>query len=237
MEIKELNILILYEKKEKENNKDYAYRVLKDNIMTLNLKPGELVSETELSEKLGISRTPIREVLMRLKNEHLIEVKPQTGTYISLIDINMVDQGLFMRYTLENEVVNEACNNGLSEDIIMELEKNLFAQKLIANKGDSAIEFHELDKEFHELLFKGTNKVDIWNCILNMSTHYNRMRLLIELKHEKQKNIRDHEIYLDLIKNKSSEGLDEIIKSHIKESTHYWMKIVEENDLMGYLKK
>ena len=156
--------MILYDKKEKETNKDYAYRVLKDNIMTLNLKPGELLSETDLSEKLGISRTPIREVLMRLKNEHLIEVKPQTGTYISLIDTNMVEQGLFMRYTLEREVLKEACH-GISEEILMELEKNLFAQKLISNKSDSAIEFHKLDQEFHELLFKGTNKGDIWNCV------------------------------------------------------------------------
>ena len=52
--------------------------------MSLELKPGELLSEVELSEKLNISRTPIREVLMRLKNEHLIEVKPQSGTYVSL---------------------------------------------------------------------------------------------------------------------------------------------------------
>lgn len=227
--------MILYEKKEKENSKDYAYRVLKDNIMTLNLKPGELLSEAELSEKLGISRTPIREVLMRLKNEHLIEVKLQTGTYISLIDINMVDQGLFMRYTLEKEVLKEACN-GVSDEIIIELEKNLFTQKLIANKSDSAIEFHKLDKEFHELLFRATNKGEIWNCILNMSTHYNRMRLLIELKNEKKKNIKDHEKYLELIKNKTTKGLDEIIKSHIKESTHDWMKIIEENDLIKYLK-
>lgn len=227
--------MILYDKKEKENSKDYAYRVLKDNIMTLNLKPGKLLSETDLSEKLGISRTPIREVLMRLKNEHLIEVKPQTGTYISLIDINMVEQALFMRYTLEKEVLKEACN-GLSEDIIMELEKNLFAQKLISNKPDSAIEFHKLDKEFHELLFRGTNKGDIWNCILNMSTHYNRMRLLIELKNDKKKNIEDHEKYLNLIKNKSTEGIDEVIKSHIKDSTHDWSTISQENDLIKYLK-
>lgn len=228
--------MILYEKKEKENSKDYAYRVLKDNIMTLNLKPGELLSEAELSERLGISRTPIREVLMRLKNEHLIEVKPQTGTYISLIDINMVDQGLFMRYTLEKEVLKEACN-GVSDEIIIELEKNLFTQKLIANKSDSAIEFHKLDQEFHELLFRATNKGEIWNCVLNMSTHYNRMRLLIELKNEKKKNIKDHEKYLELIKNKTTEGLDGIIKSHIKESTHDWMKIIEENDLIKYLKQ
>ncbi|WP_297135261.1 GntR family transcriptional regulator [Terrisporobacter sp.] len=227
--------MILYEKKDKENGKDYAYRVLKGNIMTLNLKPGELLSEADLSEKLGISRTPIREVLMRLKNEHLIEVKPQTGTYISLIDANMVEQALFMRYTLEREVLKEACN-GVSDEIIMELEKNLFAQKLIADKNDSAVEFHELDQEFHELLFKGTNKGDIWNSILNMSTHYNRMRLLIELKNDKKKNMRDHEMYLKLIKNKSSEGIDEIITSHIKKSTQDWLVIAEENDLIKYLK-
>ena len=227
--------MILYDKKEKENSKDYAYRVLKDNIMTLNLKPGELLSETDLSEKLGISRTPIREVLMRLKNEHLIEVKPQTGTYISLIDINMVEQALFMRYTLEKEVLKEACN-GLSEDIIMELEKNLFAQKLISNKPDSAIEFHKLDKEFHELLFRGTNKGDIWNCILNMSTHYNRMRLLIDSKNENKKNIEDHEIYLKLIKDKCPQKIDEIITSHIKKTNHDWLSIAEENNLMEYLK-
>ena len=178
--------MILYEKKEKEKGKDYAYRVLKDNIMTLNLKPGELLSEADLSEKLGISRTPIREVLMRLKNEHLIEVKPQTGTYISLIDSNMIEQAVFMRYTLEKEVLKELCN-GVSDEILMELEKNLFAQKLVANKVDSAIQFHELDQEFHELLFKGANKGDIWNSILNISTHYNRMRLLIELKADKRK--------------------------------------------------
>lgn len=227
--------MILYEKKEKESNKDYAYRVLKDNIMTLNLKPGELLSETDLSEKLGISRTPIREVLMRLKNEHLIEVKPQTGTYISLIDINMVEQGLFMRYTLEKEVLKEACN-GISDEILIELEKNLFTQKLIAIRNDSAIEFHKLDQEFHELLFKATNKGDIWNCILNMSTHYNRMRLLIDSKNENKKNIEDHDIYLKLIKDKCPQKIDEIITSHIKKTNHDWLSIAEENNLMEYLK-
>lgn len=227
--------MILYDKKEKENSKDYAYRVLKDNIMTLNLKPGELLSETDLSDKLGISRTPIREVLMRLKNEHLIEVKPQTGTYISLIDINMVEQGLFMRYTLEKEVLKEACD-GISDEILMELEKNLFAQNLIAYKGGSPIDFHKLDQEFHELLFKGTNKGDIWNSILNMSTHYNRMRLLIDLKNNKKKNIEDHEKYLEIIKNKSIDEIDDIITSHIKKSAHDWLSIAEENDLTKYLK-
>ena len=98
--------MIFYEKKHKEHGKEYAYRVLKDNIMSLELKPGELLSESDLSEKLNISRTPIREVIMRLKGEHLIEVKPQAGTYVSLIDKEIIEEAIFMRSLLEKEVLN-----------------------------------------------------------------------------------------------------------------------------------
>ena len=101
--------MIFYEKKHKETGKEYAYRVLKDNIMCLELKPGELLSESDLSEKLNISRTPIREVIMRLKGEHLIEVKPQAGTYVSLIDKEIIEEAIFMRRLLEKEVLKEAC--------------------------------------------------------------------------------------------------------------------------------
>jgi len=228
--------LILYEKKEKENGKDYAYRVLKDNIMTLNLKPGELLSEADLSEKLGISRTPIREVLMRLKNEHLIEVKPQTGTYISLIDANLIEEAMFMRYTLEKEVLKTVSNN-INDNLLMELEKNLFAQKLIANRDGSAIEFHKLDKKFHQLLFEGSNKKNIWNSILNISTHYNRMRLLFEMQANKEEIINQHEEYLNVIKNKSLDDIDRIVTKHIKGKAKEWLNYTEEHKLFQYFKK
>ena len=228
--------MILYDKKEKENGKDYAYRVLKDNIMTLNLKPGELLSEADLSEKLGISRTPIREVLMRLKNEHLIEVKPQTGTYISLIDANLIEEAMFMRYTLEKEVLKTVSNN-INDNLLMELEKNLFAQKLIANRDDSAIEFHKLDKKFHQLLFEGSNKKNIWNSILNISTHYNRMRLLFEMQANKEEIINQHEEYLNIIKNKSLDDIDRIVTKHIKGKAKEWLNYTEEHKLFQYFKK
>ena len=228
--------MILYEKKEKENGKDYAYRVLKDNIMTLNLKPGELLSEADLSEKLGISRTPIREVLMRLKNEHLIEVKPQTGTYISLIDANLIEEAMFMRYTLEKEVLKTVSNN-INDNLLMELEKNLFAQKLIANRDDSAIEFHKLDKKFHQLLFEGSNKKNIWNSILNISTHYNRMRLLFEMQANKEEIINQHEEYLNIIKNKSLDDIYRIVTKHIKGKAKEWLNYTEEHKLFQYFKK
>ena len=223
--------LILYEKKEKESRKEYAYRILKENIMSLELKPGELLSEVELSEKLNISRTPIREVLMRLKNEHLIEVKPQSGTYVSLIDLDLIEEAIFMRFALEEKVLKEACNN-FTEDKIIELEKNLFAQNIIASMDGGEHEFHKLDTSFHETLFLGVKKKAIWESILKISTHYNRMRLLSQKKDSKELVVKQHEEILNIIKNKEKDKVENVINYHMRDSRKSWeylTKLDEEN--------
>lgn len=227
--------MILYDKLDKENGKDYVYRVLKDNIMCLELKPGELLSESDLAKKLNVSRTPIREVLIKLKAEKLIEVKPQAGTYVSLIDWNLIEETIFIRYNLEKEALKEACEN-FSDDILMEMEKCLFAQKLIAQKGDNLLEFHNLDKEYHRLLFVGINKSNVWESICNISTHYNRMRLLAEMKLNKEFLVDQHITYLDIIKNKDSNIIDEVVSHHIKEPVGQWKKLIkEESEISKYI--
>ncbi len=210
--------MILYEKHEKESKKEYAYRILKENIMSLELKPGELLSEVELSEKLDLSRTPIREVLMRLKNEHLIEVKPQSGTYVSLIDLDLIEEALFMRFALEEKVIKEACEY-FPQDKIIELEKNIFAQNIIASMEGGENEFHKLDTSFHETLFLGVKKKTVWESILNISTHYNRMRLLSQKKDSKNEfhklDTSFHETLFLGVKKKT------VWESILNISTHY----------------
>lgn len=223
--------MILYDKLDKETGKDYVYRVLKDNIMCLELKPGELLSESDLAKKLNVSRTPIREVLIRLKAEKLIEVKPQAGTYVSLIDWNLIEEAIFIRYNLEKEALREACES-FSEDILMEMEKCLFAQKLVAQKGNNLLEFHNLDKEYHRLLFVGINKSNVWESICNISTHYNRMRLLAEMKLNKEFIVDQHVTYLGIIRNKDSKIIDNIVEKHIKDPVKQWAKLIKENPEM-----
>ncbi|WP_066874433.1 GntR family transcriptional regulator [Clostridium mediterraneense] len=227
--------MILYEKMDKETGKDYVYRVLKDNIMCLELKPGELLSESDLAKKLQVSRTPIREVLIKLKGEKLIEVKPQAGTYVSLIDWKIIKEAIFMRYNLEREALKEACDS-FSEEALMDMEKCIFAQKLIANKANNVLEFHNLDKEFHELLFKGIEKNNIWEAICNISTHYNRMRLLAEMNLKKEFIVDQHETYLHIIKDKRKDIIDEVVSKHIKSPVEKWDKLIEENsDVASYI--
>ena len=113
----------------RETGKNYALRVLKENIVELELVPGSQISENELSAALNLSRTPIREALSELEAIKLVEIVPQKKTSISLIDYDMVDEARFMRYALENAVIGMVCEERGEEDLLR-LEQNLEMQRL-----------------------------------------------------------------------------------------------------------
>lgn len=229
--------MILYDKKDSETGKEYAYRVLKNNIMCLELKPGDSVNESDLAEQLNVSRTPIREVLIKLKGEHLIEVKPQAGTYVSRIDWRTIEEAVFVRSTLEREALKEACKRDFSEDILIEMEKCLFAQKLISGKEEKALEFQNLDKEFHKLLFVGLGMINVWECINTISSNYSRMRFLAELHRDKKMIVEQHGYYLEIIKDKAIDRIDEVIDRHIKDPVEMWRIKLDEESVANYIKK
>lgn len=229
--------MILFDKKDKESNKDYVYRVLKENIMSMELKPGELISEIDLSEKMGISRTPIREVLTRLKGEHLIEVKPQSGTFVSLIDLALVEEASFMRLALEEKVLKKACEN-FNEECLVELEKNLYAQQIISEMESGKKEFYKLDNNFHELFFKGVNMDRVWKSILSISTHYDRIRILLQIENDKRKSVDQHREMLKIIKNKEVDKVEEILINHFNYGINSWESLIErDSEIYNYIKK
>lgn len=217
-----------YYKNNNESAKDYAYRVLKTEIMSTRLKPGQLLSEADLANKLNISRTPVRDALMRLRTEHLIEVKPQYGSYVTLIDISLIEQAIFMRSSLEKEALLLATKE-FSEQILYEIDKNIFSQKLLLSSYQDELEFHLLDQEFHKFIFEGINKSLIWGAIQNISSHYNRMRVLVDTVNDKSHLIEEHEEYLRIIKEKDISAIDEIIHRHIIAPTKHWEDYIEKN--------
>ena len=93
--------LLLDRRQPDENNRAYAYRILRRNIMTIQLQPGCQLSEADLSERLEMSRTPVHEALMVLKGEWLVDVLPQRGSIVSKISIQYINEGFAMRKILE----------------------------------------------------------------------------------------------------------------------------------------
>src|SRR5690554_2566058 len=93
----------------KMSNRDFVYETVKNNILNLILKPGQMISEQEISGKLKVSRTPTREAFIKLSEEGLITIYPQKGSYVSLIDIDHVEESLFLREQMEVAVLKLAC--------------------------------------------------------------------------------------------------------------------------------
>lgn len=152
------------------------YYKLRDEIINLYLEPGTSISEKELSEKYSVSRTPVREALVRLAQEGLVNIYPQKGTVVSLIDLSAVEEGRFLREHLERAVVKEACKE-FSQENVLALEMNLKLQKMYIENNDYKKLF-EADEEFHKIIFEGSNKKRVWNSINDGSTEFQRIRML-----------------------------------------------------------
>lgn len=199
-----------------ESNRVYTYNVLKENIMQLNLKPGESISEVELSEALNVSRTPVREAIVKLEEKKLVAVFPQRGSFVSKINLGLVEEAIFLRELCEKKILEIACNDSNSEALINKLEKNIEYQKISINYNKNIYEFFELDNQFHTLIFNHYNKKNIWKVIEKLATHYDRLRLIDALEEiNLETTIRQHIEIINLIKEKNSEKINFLVDNHL----------------------
>lgn len=166
----------IIEKTPQESTREYVYRFLKFNIMELKLIPGSALSEKDIAQLLGVSRTPVREAFIQLSQEYLLDILPQKGTYVSLIDIENVKESKFLRETVEKAVIALACTE-FPSDKIFDLQSNIALQELCIEEKNY-LKFYELDEELHRTIFAGCKKARTWSMIQQMNTHYNRVRML-----------------------------------------------------------
>lgn len=159
-----------------ESGRNYAFRVIKENIIALELAPGSLVSEKELAQQLNLSRTPIREALIDLAKVGIVEVLPQRGSRISYIDYQMVDEARFLRNTLEIAVCRRLCSTADTESLSPLLE-SIHAQEACMAAGDLQGFFHE-DNSFHALLYQICGLTHAHNLMDSFIVHFDRVRNL-----------------------------------------------------------
>ncbi|MEN1761808.1 GntR family transcriptional regulator [Anoxynatronum sibiricum] len=194
---------------------DHVYEVLKKNIVALNVKPGERISENEISELLQVSRTPVREAFIKLSKEDLVHILPQRGTYISYIDLNEVEEARFIRESLEKSVI-ELATNEFSEDALFLLEQNVASQKNKIEKKAYA-EFLEVDEAFHKTIFQECNKMRTWSVIDQVNSQYKRIRVLSFIANINwEQTIEQHQGIIEAIRTKDTQMALEIMSRHLK---------------------
>lgn len=198
--------------------KDEILHTLKRDIVTLTLKPGTILSETVLSEQYRISRTPLREVLKQLALEQYINIFPKKGNIVSYIDLESVEQMIFLRSVLEKEIL-QSLSGRLALSGSLELKDTLAAQeKAITSQEDAREEFLLWDDAFHRTLFQLAGRSYLWNLIQQNNVHYARYRRLHLFKQEKLRDIilEHHRILDELIQGDGS-SLPGLIDRHLRE--------------------
>lgn len=208
------------------------YNELKRDIILLKIKPGETISEIELTKKYKISRTPIRDIIKRLESEGFLEVRPQKGTFVTSIDISMLYEIMFLREVLEIAVAREIMEKGDLEklvpvDFIISRQRYVIENDLPEN--ERAEKFLDLDDEFHETLFHIANKSYLWEVISKAKSHYYRVRYLLNLRNKQDMiGVCDqHQRILQAIREGSKDELKKEYHAHIYEVLKDLNKVVE----------
>lgn len=203
----------IYSKFSRETARDYALRVLKENILSLDLKPGTAISENELSAELNLSRTPVREAIIELAKAYLIEIYPQRGSFVSLIDPKMVEEARFLRKITDTAVIKTACDE-IDEDGVALLEDNVSLQEYYLSKGMTDKIF-ELDNQFHKNIYVVAKKDIIYEIHSTLMIHFDRVRNLSVATVKDFKVVGDHRKMLEAIKAGDKETAAELVDKHL----------------------
>ncbi len=201
-------------------DKRYASReifnILEEEIISLKIKPGTILSEHKLCARFDVSRSPIRTVLQELRLCGLVNIAPYKSTYVTLMDFNIVNQMIYQRTAVETFVL---------EDFIrlfnlVELEKIRFVhnqmRQLMEKDGFEPSQFYKLDSQLHGIWFNATRKEFLWEGIQKSDCHYTRFRMLdiVEIKNFRQ-IVDEHEAILEAIEKQDIGAIRPLIQNHL----------------------
>lgn len=198
-------------------------------ILRLQLKPGEALSEKDLSVKLGVSRTPVREAFIRLSEEGLVDIFPQRGTLVAPIRIAEIEEAQFLRDILETAVVRRAAES-MDPAVLTQLTDNLQQQQMILQRKDYDA-FWELDERFHQLLCKSVSLPRAWRVIHAVKGQLDRVRYisLPEPGHA-ELVLRQHTEILEAVRDGDVDRAVASMQNHLQEIWVSIERMAREND-------
>lgn len=210
-----------------------VYDRLRTEIVSLRMAPGALVNRLKLQRQFGLSSTPVRDALMRLGEEGLVEIVAQSATRVSLIDIDKARQAQFLRRALEQEVVETVCASA-DRTVAQEL-KGLVQQQADAAEREDLSRFDDLDRDFHRSLFDAAGMVELFHLVRRQSGHIDRIRRM-HLPHagKMQEVIRDHGKIVKALVAGDASAARLTMRDHLSRSLAYSPKLREQNP--GYFK-
>jgi DNA-binding GntR family transcriptional regulator len=193
---------------------DRIVETLREAIVTLELPPGVVLDKATLTTRFGVSRFPVAEALNRLKAEGLVDIRPQSGSTVSLIRLADVRENMFLRRALEAETVAFLAERS-DAALTAELKRNLRYQNAAVNADDRP-GFHRLDLSFHDLLIGAAGFPRVRAMVENARLALDRVRRLLASPRRHVVTFQEHVAIVDAIEAGKAEAARTAMLAHIE---------------------
>ena len=204
-----------------KNRGELVFETLKQEILDLKLEPGRLISENDICERFGVSRTPVRDALRLLQEQGFVETIPYRGTYVTLLSLDNIKQMIYMRVAVETMVLRDFLE--VRTPMVMEEIRHAIAMQkaLIQTPGFEPEQFYRMDAQMHSLWFTAVRRQKLWDMLQAQQLHYTRFRMLDFITEtDFTRIIGEHEDLFVRICSRDLSGLEESLKDHL----YYSMK-------------
>jgi DNA-binding GntR family transcriptional regulator len=192
-----------------------TYLSLREAILTLALRPGEALRKGEVCEALGVSRSPVAEAVARLAGEGLVEVVPQSGTYVARFSLDEIREGAFLREAIELAAIDTVAAT-IAEAQLVELRRNLRVQEALVADGDVA-GFYRLDAEMHALILSFTGFRRLAQVADTAWVHVNRARqLTLPMPGRVAQTLEDHRAILAALEARDGPAARAAMQRHLR---------------------
>lgn len=192
-----------------------AYDTIKEAILSFRLKPGEDLVESDLAAQLNISKTPVRDALLRLEKEGLVVKIPYRGASVSDVNQQVMNEIFEIRTALEGLATRQAATR-MSEAEIAQAAELVEQHEQALNRADND-EASRLNRRFHEMIVQKTPNKWLKQILANLDEHLRRYRTLSNFqKGRLGKSILEHRRILDAIRNRQPEEAEEAMKEHLR---------------------
>ena len=206
-------MLEIMEPKQGELHREYAKRVLARNIIQLKLEPGARLVEAELVQQIGVGRTPVREAILELQREGVVEIHPHQGTYVSRLDYQAAEDIRFLRDLVERELAAQACQLEDRQQILAQLQANVAMQRVYRQ---DATRFLELDDSFHEILYCACGRQSLHVLLEANAVSFDRLRYLSFALNQAELLIDEHSALIDAIERGDAPLAAELSRRHLR---------------------
>jgi GntR family transcriptional regulator, rspAB operon transcriptional repressor len=195
---------------------DAVYDSVREMIVRTTMPPGSRITEADIGERLGVSRTPVREALLRLAEEGLVQMVPQSGIYVAPVNFLAVSEAQFIREHLECAVIREVAAKIDGGGMAL-LRGTLNRQEAARDAGD-IVRFYELDELLHQQLCELGGRSGVWRVIQHSKHHLDRVRWLsLPVAEHIPHLIMQHQAVVDALGRRDPDIAEASLRVHLRE--------------------